>query len=429
MKKYIGRLKNLAFSGTAKDTYVLFVGNLGSAFWGFLFTLIVARSLPVADFGIFSAVLNLVVILSSLSDMGISSGSVNFVSESLARNDEKKANGYIKASFVARLAIVLVLSGTALLLAPIIAPRLLATTDLKMAIWVAVVPVFWFPCLFFPFILQAKKKFLLSTIYDNSFYLGRLVFASAFFMAGTLTIDKAFLAFGAGFIIVTILSFIYLKTDFLCSKPGKVEYQSLFKFSGWVAVNRIVSSVSGKLDIQMLAAMAGAVATGLYSIPSRLASFIIVLSGSYSSVLATRMAAFGDREKEKSYIIKSTLALIPIAAGIIVWIAAAKPFVLVLFGQKYLQSVPVFQALAAAQIPFLFTVPAVTAIIYSMKRTVYIGVLSFFQLAAIFALNYYLIPRYGSFGPTITFAVTNIALAIYVWSIVIKHYWIKPAPG
>jgi O-antigen/teichoic acid export membrane protein len=175
----------------------------------------------------------------------------------------------------------------------------------------------------------------------------------------------------------------------------------------------------------MLASMAGAVATGLYSIPSRLASFVIVLSGSYSSVLAPRMAGFGDKVKEKSYLIKSTLALLPIAAGVIIWIIFARPFILLLFGTKYLQSVPVFQALAAAQIPFLFTAPSVTAIIYSMKKTIYIGAYSFFQIVAIFALNFIFIPKYGTFGPTITFGITNTLLAAYTWFIVIRHYWFE----
>jgi O-antigen/teichoic acid export membrane protein len=242
---------------------------------------------------------------------------------------------------------------------------------------------------------------------------------------GVLTLDKAFWAFGAGFLMTVIFTFIYVRTDFLRTQPEKPEYVKLLKFSGWIGINRIISSVSGKLDVQMLASMVGAIATGLYSIPSRLASFIIVLSGSYSSVLATRLASFGDREKEKKYIIKSSLALLPIVIGIIVWILLAKPFMLILFGQKYLPAVPIFQALAASQIPFLFTVPAVSAIIYAMKKTVYIGTLSFFQLAAIFALNFYLIPKYGVFGPTITFGVTNVLLALYVWFLVIRYYWIQ----
>lgn len=423
MKHYVERVKSLVFSATAKDTYILFGGNLLSAFLGFLFTMILARALSVANFGIFSATLNLVIILYSLADIGISTGSVNFVSEHLGKGESKKADEYIKAAFIIRLFIVLAISLAVALFAPFISSSLLATRDPKIAIWAAVIPLFLFPDLFFPYILQAKKKFLESTVITNAFYLMRLLFAFVFFLIGSLTISTAFWAFGAGFLVEAILILIFVKTGFMKSKPQKNEYVNLLKFSGWIGVNRIISSVSGKLDIQMLAAMAGALATGLYSIPARLAAFIVVLSASFSSVLAPRMAGFGNKEDEKSYLIKSTIALLPIAAGIILWIIIAKPFMLLLFGTKYIEAVPVFQALAVAQIPFLFTVPAVTAIIYAMKKTVYIGAFSFFQIAAIFFLNLVLIPKYGPFGPTITFGVTNLILAVYVWIIAIRYYW------
>lgn len=425
MRRYLDWGRSLLFTATIKDTFVLFAGNTMSAFWGFLFTLFVARSLSVYDFGVFSAALNLVVLLSSLADIGISTGSVNFVSAHTARGEHEKANEYIKASFIIRILVVFVISAVIIIFAPFVSKTFLATRDPKIAIWSAIIPIFLFPDLFFPYILQAKKKFLHSTVIDNAFYIARLLFALGFYLVGGLTISKAFWAFGAGFLITLVLTFIFIKTDFIFSKPTKEEYKRLLGFSGWIAVNRIVSSVSGRLDITMLASMLGAVATGLYSIPSRLASFIIVLAGSFSSVLAPRLAGFGNKESERKYIIKSTLVLLPITAGIIFWIIIAKPFVLFLFGTKYLESVPVFQALALAQIPFLFTVPSVSAIIYAMKKTMFIGAFSFFQVAAIFILNFVLIPKYGVFGPTITFGITNTILVIYTWVIVIRHYWIQ----
>lgn len=424
MKECFSKGKSLIFSATAKDTFVLFSGNVFSAFWGFLFTLIVARALTVYDFGIFSAALNLVTILASLTDIGISTGSVNFVSEHTVRNEHDKANEYIKASFIIRILTVLATSIVVIIFAPFVSKTLLATRDPMIAIWSAIVPIFLFPDMFFPFILQAKRKFFHSTLIDNAFYVARLLFAFAFFLVGGLTMSKAFWAFGAGFLVEVILVLIFVKTDFIHSKPQKDEYKNLLKFSGWIGVNRIISSISGRLDIQMLAAMSGALVTGLYSIPARLASFITVLAGSFSSVLAPRLAGYGNKISEKKYIVKSLLFLLPIIAGIILWIILAKPFMMLLFGTKYLASVPVFQALAAAQIPFLFTVPSVSAIIYSMKKTVYIGLYSFFQIAAIFGMNFILIPKYGAFGPAITLGVTNIILAIFTWVIVLKYYWL-----
>lgn len=415
----------MLFSATAKDTFVLFAGNLGSAFWGFLFTLFAARSMSIAEFGIFSAVLNFVVILSSLADIGISSGSVNFVSDHTAKGEHEKANEYIKASFLIRIFIVLLISVLIAIFAPFVSKTFLAASDPKLAIWAAIIPIFLFPDLFFPYILQAKKKFLHSTLIDNSFYLGRLLFALGFYLVGGLTMNKAFWAFGAGFVVEMVLIAIFVKNDFWHSKPQKNEYKNLLKYSGWLGVSKIISSISGKLDIQMLATLMGAVATGLYSIPSRLASFIGVLSGSFSSVLAPRLAGFGDAESEKKYILKSLIAVLPIVGGVILWILIAKPFILILFGNKYIDSVPVFQALAAAQIPSLFTIPSSAAITYSMKKTVYFGAFSFFQLALVFLLNIILIPKYGVFGPTITAGVLGIVSVIYTWTIVIKHYWWK----
>src|SRR4030066_1017532 len=177
----------MLFSATAKDTFVLFAGNVGSAFWSFLFTLFVARSLSVYDFGIFSAAVNLVMILSSLADMGISTGSVNFVSSHLARGENEKANQYIKAAFIIRLFIVLLVSIVIFIFAPFVSTTFLATRDPKIAIWSAVIPIFIFPYLFFPYILQAKKRFLSSTVIDNAFYLVRLLFVFAFYTIGALT--------------------------------------------------------------------------------------------------------------------------------------------------------------------------------------------------------------------------------------------------
>ena len=175
----------------------------------------------------------------------------------------------------------------------------------------------------------------------------------------------------------------------------------------------------------LIGILAGAFATGIYSIPSRLAGFVIVLASSFSGVLAPRLAGFNDMEKEKKYIIKATLALIPISLGLFLWILIAKPFITILFGAKYIDSVPIFQALVGSMIPFIFTVPSVTAIIYSIKKTVYIGMFSFFQVVAIFILNYIFITKFGPIGPAVTFAITNTILLIYSWSIVIYYYWFR----
>jgi O-antigen/teichoic acid export membrane protein len=423
MNDRIEKVTTLAKSATARDTAVLFSGNVLAAFLGFLFTLIIARALSVEEFGVFSAASNLFIILSSLSDLGLSSGIVNFVSEYLGKNDETTANNYAKAAFIIKVVIAAVLSLLVVVFAGFVSRSWLATSDKTVAYWTALLSFSAILWGFLPYILQAKKQFLKSVMIDISISLPKAIIPFLFIQFGVLTLGKTFLAYFLSLIIAGIVGLIFTGTRFLRAQARKSNYIDLLKFSGWLGVNRIVSSISGKLDIQMLAALAGAVATGLYSIPSRLASFISVLASSYSSVLAPRFSSFGDKAKEREYLIKSCLPLIPIVFGLILWIIIAHPFITILFGDKYAPSVSVFQALVAAMIPFMIGVPSVTAIIYGMKQTKFIGFFSFFQIAVIFFINLIFIPKFGVFGPTLALGVVNTALAIYSWTIVVRYYW------
>lgn len=422
MQKYIEKARNIVFSGTAKDTYVLFLGNLFSAFWGFVFTVFVSRALSRNDFGVFSAALNLVIILSSLADIGITSGLVNFVSKNSNAGEEALSHKYEKAGLVIRLVMITLLSGIVIIFAPFISKSMLATTDPMVAIWASIISFVLFVPMYFPSVLQAKRKFLKSVIVDNLYYIFRLVALFGFIYFGTISLYTAFSTAIFGFVVSLVVSFVFLGVKFLKSKPDFNIYKELIKFSGWIGVNRIISSVSGRLDIQMLASIAGASATALYSIPSRLSSFIVILTSSFSAVLAPRFAAFQNKEQEKKYLVKASFALIPIILITILWVIFAKPFMFILF-PNYMDSVPIFQALTLSMIPFILTAPSVAAIIYAMKKNVYIGAFSFFQIVIIFLLNSYFIPKYGPIGPTVTYGITNTILAIYTWVIVIKYYW------
>lgn len=424
MKKYFKQALGLVTSATAKDTYILFIGNIASAFFGFLSTLFVARALSISDFGIYSAITNLIVILTSLTDLGISAGLISFASRAFAEGDTNKAYEYSKAALIIKILATLPLVVLVVVFAGYISPYWLATGDKMASYWVAIITLAAMLWGFLPYILQAKKLFLKSVLIDISLSLPKAIIPYILFVAGLLTINSSLAAFAASAGVAGVIGFAFVGFSFLKAKPKKQIYVNLFKFSSWIGVNRIVSSISGKLDVQMLAAMAGATITGLYSIPMRLASIIIVLSSSFSSVLAPRFASFNDKKSEKSYLLKASLALIPIIAGIVIVIIFAKPFVVILFGQKYLPSVPVFQALAAAMIPFIIAAPPVAAIIYSMKKTVYIGLFSIFQIVVIFLINYMAIPKYGAFAPTMAFGFVHIILALFSWGVVIKHYWI-----
>jgi len=420
VKRYLYIAFELARSTTARDTYILFLSNIATAFLGFVFTWFIARALSVSEFGVFSAVNNLALMIIPILDLGVSSALINFIA-STKENEINKAKEYIKAGLIIRFFLFIVISFVLILIASLVTKRLLASEDIALVYWTIIILVGLSLSSFFSSVLQAFKRFFSSMIVEVSYSLCRVIFIILFFLVG-LTLSKSLLAFALAGIITVIVIYFVLGFDFLKTRPTKSIYVDLIKFSGWLGVNRILSSISSRADIQMLMVLSGATVTGYYSVASRLAFFIVVLAASFAAVLSPRLASMGNKKKEKRFILKSLLALFGISLGIIFWAIFAKPFILFLFDTKYLESVKVFQALALSTIPFLFTVPSVSAIIYAMKKPKIIGFFSIFQIFAILILNYILIPRFGAIGPTITFGVVNIILLVYTWGIVWKHY-------
>lgn len=423
ISRNVKKITSLLLSGTSRDTLTLFVGNTMSAFLGFVFIYILTQRLTVAEFGVFSAAANLIIIISSLTDLGITTAMINFVSVKLGANDATGAEKYLKASFVLRFVSILFVSGIVLLIPKYVAVNFLSTNNISVSYWVSVISIGLTAWLTFPYAMMAYKKFWPSVFLDWSLGIPRILYFLGLIMFLPPNLNTALLAYGLSTVLPIVYGFSVTGLKFLKSKVLKTDYLDLIKFSGWLGVNRIISSISGRLDVTMLANLTNAVVVGEYSIASRLSSFVIVLSSSLGSVMSTRFARFNDIEKEKKYLIKSTLFTLPIIMGVILWVVIAKPFVLILFGEKYLGSVTILQYLLVSLTPFVLSTPAVTAIVHAMRKPVFIGTFSFVQVAMIFIFNVYFTNIYSGLGPAIAFLISNTVLAIYAFVIVFKYYF------
>lgn len=419
------KLASLFKSQTSKDTAILFIGNSVSAFLGFVFVYILTRALTKEDFGVFSAAANLIVITSSLTDLGITTAMINFVSKSVGMGKLSESHKYLKASFVIRFAIILITSLIIFLFSKFVSKNLLSTTDATVAIWVAVISIGLTAWLTFPYAMMAYKKFWQAVVSDWSLGIPRILFFIVISIFIGKTLNSALIAYALSTILPVFYGFSVLGTKFLKTSVDKEKYVKLSKFSGWLGVNKIISSVSGRMDIQMLAYLTTATLVADYSIAARLSSFVIILCSSVGSVLSTRFANFNDFEKEKDYLVKSILFVLPIVAGVIAWIFLARPFILLLFGTKYAESIVLFQYSLMSLIPFVLATPAVTAIVHAMRKPVYVGIFSFPQILLIFFLNLYFIKLYGGIGPSVAFLITHSIMAIYAWVIASNYYFKK----
>ncbi len=302
--------------------------------------------------------------------------------------------------------------------------NLLSTSDYKISYWVSVISIGLTAWLTFPYAMMAYKKFWQSITLDWSLGIPRILIFLSLATLIPANLNLALMSYGLSTILPIIFGFSVIGLKFLNARNTSQDYVDLIKFSGWLGVNRVISSISGRLDVTMLANLTNAIVVGEYSIASRLSSFVIVLSSSLGSVLSTRFARFNNKVEEKKYLIKSTLFTIPIVLGVILWIVIAKPFVLILFGENYFGSIKILQYLLVSLIPFIISTPAVTAIVHSMRKPIYIGTFSFVQVIMIFIFNLYFTNSFEGLGPAIAFLISNTVLAIYAFIIVYRHYFI-----
>ena len=98
------QIKDLILSRTAKETSIMFFGNITSFLFGIIFTLLAARLVSPEGWGVAAAAMGLVVILSSLADLGLTSGLFRFVSK--LWNEGEKAKAYEMQSFIFTLRLI-----------------------------------------------------------------------------------------------------------------------------------------------------------------------------------------------------------------------------------------------------------------------------------------------------------------------------------
>src|SRR3990167_4746598 len=93
------KVKELVLSRTAKDTSIVFAGNAVSFVFGIIFTILAARQIDPADWGIFSATIGTVGILLAVGELGLTSGLFRFVSNLWQRGSREKAQKVLSTIF------------------------------------------------------------------------------------------------------------------------------------------------------------------------------------------------------------------------------------------------------------------------------------------------------------------------------------------
>jgi len=396
----VEKLKKILRSATVKDTFISFVGLGFTAAIGFVFTIILARTLGPAQFGIFSAVTALYSIVYSLGDLGIASALINFIPKL-----KEKRSALINTSFSFEILVCVVIA--VLFLGFSLLNKFIIPGSLSGQVVVAgILAVNYLLISFVQGIFTAERRFVsysFTQIFDSGIKILIILFLLS---VSHLTVETALLANVISTIFALIFTFgkEFLKIKFNFDKG---IFQKLFHFAKWIAVTRVFSVFISRIDVILLNLLAGSFQAGIYAAANRITLFFSLLVSSLGSVVNPRFSGFDNHEKVITYI-KKLLGLISLISALMLFsVLLAKPIINIVFGDKYVTAIPVFQALTVAMIPFIFSLITTPALIYTFNQPRFIARMTAFQVITIVILELVLIPSLGSFAPPIALGITN----------------------
>ncbi|MBU1200453.1 oligosaccharide flippase family protein [Patescibacteria group bacterium] len=397
------KIKSLLTSQTSKDTAISLAGSGVVAVAGVVFTILLARALEPESFGIYSSLAAIVGIVSVLGDLGIGSALVNFLPKL-----PNKRQVLVATSFWFQIIIATIFSILISVLAFInhtIVPGSIPVHLILAGVLTGIYIINQYAV----GLLKAEKRFLEASIVQAVDSLGKLGLIFVFLTNNQLTIGAALLFNSISVVISTIYA-LRLELNNLPLILPKLYLKKIFKFAKWIGLSRAFGVAVSRVDIILLNLMHSSFSAGIFAAASRVGLVFALVVSALGSVVAPRFSGFTKRTQTIGYLKKLFLLTSLISLAMLVMVALAKPIVLLVFGVKYLEAIPVFQVLTIALIPFLFSIITSNPIIYTYNQPDYFAKITIIQVVILVALDIILIPSLGAMAPAISIGVSNLVV-------------------
>lgn len=370
-------------------------GTIINSLLGLVFYIFIARLLGPSDFGNFAFLLGFGLLAAEVGDFGLGSALVRFGSGSELR-------GVFTLTFGQRIIAAVVFFLIAFL----------AGGNFYLSAMVAI--SLQFVSLITQTFLARQKYgfFVLTNVFGN---LCRLGLVWVLWTMSTLTVSSTLWAFfGANFlafVLGIVLVFIFFGLPFSLVEARKM-FVPVWNFSRWIALSFGISSIGAKIDVPIIFALAGPLITGIYTSAQKLISVFMQIASSIEGIFAPK---FSSDTQGKSYFKEYLYIAMLVSFGLLIMPIFSGFFITMIFGQKYLEAIPVFNFMSIALIPFFLSGPFSASVLYRYGKSNYHLMISVVQLAVSILGYFIFVPMLGAIGAVVATLFVNLSgLLIYI---------------
>lgn len=244
------------------DLVIVFGGNILSSCLNFLFIIYLARKLGVVFFGQFNIIIEIIGMITILTDLGITTGFIRFYSK-YYKESKEKANALIKATFALKSGLSIFLLITTLLFSFIFIKDEKMLKLLKLAsLGILTVTVNGFFCS----ILQSRqefKKFILIKMINP---LIKIIGLSVIIFFNIYSLENIIIIYYLSPLIMALV--VYKNLEINLFDRGKINItilKELLNFSKWITLSSLAVAFLTRLDILMLSHYSSNYEVGYYS--------------------------------------------------------------------------------------------------------------------------------------------------------------------
>ena len=417
----LSTVAKLGKSKGLKSAVLMTIGNVGSTGVAAVAMIIFSRQLGPEQFGIFSVLFSLMLIISRIGDMGINIA----VSRAIAQNQENKAqslsyaqNGsYLKAIIMA--AVIMI----GLLTTPFITETLLSLTPDFMPM-VRAVMILSTSVVVYEYInslLQARQFFGLSVLTNTVQSSLKLLLALATLVFAGINLNTITLGYMILPLIGASVGFMAINVRELLPSYNPKITKSILNVVRWTSISILASAVAENVDVLIVQNYLSAHETGLYAAATRIATVASLIGWSLGTVLNMRVAKYKDKVNLDRYLKKGIILAIVSLLATIALCFISYPVVTYTIGSAYLSVIPTLNILLISTAFLTATTPFV-ALFYVFDYPRYFAVSGIITALSLLISDIILIPTYGLIGAGWARVITRLVVGIYTLYIAYTLY-------
>ncbi len=397
----IVRLLDFIRRPTSQNVIINTLGNYLNVFFTALFALILVRILTPSQYGVLSVLLGIAYVLANVLDFGTTATIYSYV-PGLYEKRTAELYRFIKSTFFYQSLFSFIIIAVLLVTFPFLDKIFFKTGApwVEMALTsFSVLFLIWQN--FFQNILFAAKKFIKTNFYLNIANVLKTLILFIMIGTKTVTIGSVIFVFG---ILGPLIFFVFLLIDkkdllplFIDSKIDRKDFRFRYTLTYFIASQFF--NLGLRMDLFLLSYFRSKAEVGYYGLAQKIILTIITTVISITQVLSPSFSRITKKNEALSQFRTGfTYLLLPAGLFLLLFITPNQIFDL-FFTSKFAETARITKVLSLPFILYALGSLPMLFLLYTVKKPEYILFSNIVFFLIISMGSYYLIPKYGVYGP------------------------------